>query len=90
MMNKAFSTVPVIDISALYGTDASAIAQTAAALKTAASEVGFLYVTGHGLNLARFDAMLAAAKRFFALPLDQKMQVYIGNVPQPPRLCPRG
>jgi len=79
MMNKAFSTVPVIDISALYGTDASAIAQTAAALKTAASEVGFLYVTGHGLNLARFDAMLAAAKRFFALPFDQKMQVYIGK-----------
>ena len=78
-MNKAFSAVPVVDISPLYGTDATAIAQTAMALKTAASEVGFLYVTGHGLNAARFDAMLAATKNFFALPLDKKMQVYIGN-----------
>lgn len=78
-MQKAFSAVPVVDISALYGADEAAIAQTAAALKAAASEVGFLYVTGHGLNPALFDAMLAAAKAFFALPLERKMQVYIGN-----------
>jgi isopenicillin N synthase-like dioxygenase len=78
-MQKAFSAVPVVDISALYGADETAIAQTAAALKAAASEVGFLYVTGHGLNPALFDAMLAAAKAFFALPLERKMQVYIGN-----------
>ncbi len=78
-MNKDFSRIPVVDISALYGADAAAIRQTAAALKAAASDVGFLYVTGHGLDTARFDAMLAAAKAFFALPLDKKLQVYIGN-----------
>ena len=78
-MDKAFSAVPVVDIGPLYGADQAAIAQTAAALKAAASNVGFLYVTGHGLDTTLFDAMLVAAQRFFALPADEKMRVYIGK-----------
>ncbi|MCW2622239.1 MAG: 2OG-Fe(II) oxygenase, partial [Frankiales bacterium] len=42
-------------------------------------EVGFLYVTGTGVDPALYDGLLAATKEFFALPLADKMAVYIGQ-----------
>ena len=48
-------------------------------LGRAAREVGFCYVTGHGIADATFDGLLDASQRFFALPLAEKMKVYIGN-----------
>jgi isopenicillin N synthase-like dioxygenase len=78
-MDKPFSKIPVIDIAALFGADPAAIEATAAALRTAASEVGFLYITGHGLEAAIFETMLAVAQTFFARPLEEKMRVYIGR-----------
>lgn len=78
-MLNAFSEIPVIDISALFGADAGAQARTAAELGAAARSVGFLYVTGHGLPPALFDDLLDSAKHFFAQPLEEKMRVYIGN-----------
>ena len=40
----------------------------------AAGEVGFLYVSGAGVDDAVFERMLAATKEFFALPADEKMR----------------
>jgi isopenicillin N synthase-like dioxygenase len=69
----------MVDIGALFDGNATQIAATAKALGTAARGNGFLYVTGHRLPTALFDALLAAAKGFFAQPLAEKMRVYIGN-----------
>ncbi|MDE1172159.1 MAG: 2-oxoglutarate and iron-dependent oxygenase domain-containing protein [Parvibaculaceae bacterium] len=74
----AFTSLPVIDISALYGNDPAAQRRVADELGHAARHVGFLYVTGHTVPEAVFDEMLAATRAFFALPLEEKMKVYIG------------
>ena len=76
---RAFSHLPLVDISALRQGDAEAQQAVADALGKAAREVGFLYVTGHGVPEARFSALIDAAQRFFALPLADKMAVYIGH-----------
>jgi isopenicillin N synthase-like dioxygenase len=73
------ATSPIVDISALFGTDEPEIAATAQALGAAARSNGFLYVTGHRRPAPLFDRLLEAARHFFALPLAEKMRVYIGN-----------
>ncbi|MFL6059830.1 MAG: isopenicillin N synthase family dioxygenase [Marmoricola sp.] len=73
-----FQTIPVVDVSGLYGTEEQQAA-VAEELAAAASQVGFLYVTGHGVPEELFSRVLAEAERFFAQPLEQKMEVYIGN-----------
>ena len=45
----------------------------------AAREVGFLYVTGHGIPEALIQRLVARAKAYFAQPLDVKMRHYIGH-----------
>ena len=72
-------TLPVVDVSALFGDDPAAIAATAAEMGKAARACGFLYVTGHQQPPALFADILAAAKRFFAQSTADKMRVYIGK-----------
>ncbi len=80
MTNPAnFTSIPIVDIGKLRtGTRAEQQA-VAEALGNAARNVGFVYVTGGGIDEPLFEGVLDAAKRFFALPHDEKMKVYIGN-----------
>jgi isopenicillin N synthase-like dioxygenase len=71
--------IPVVDISALYGSNASSRMATAHQLGAAARSAGVLYVTGHGLPPTLFDELLAQTKQFFGQPVERKMQVYIGK-----------
>lgn len=75
----SFDTIPLIDISALGGSDAKAHNAVVDKIRDAATHVGFLYIAGHGIAPARIDALHDAAKAFFARPLDEKMSVYIGK-----------
>lgn len=80
MSNPAhFSAIPIVDITKLREGTPAEQQEIAQELGKAAREVGFVYVTGGGLDEALFDGVLDAAKRFFALPHDEKMKVYIGN-----------
>lgn len=74
-----FTSVPVVDISALGSGDPAAEAASVDALRRAASEVGFLHVTGHGIAPAVVEGLRSAAREFFALPEDRKMAAYIGQ-----------
>lgn len=74
-----FDHIPVVDISSLRTDDAVAQRQCVEKLGAAARDVGFLYVSGHGLDDRLFDELLAATKAFFALPAEEKMKVYIGK-----------
>jgi isopenicillin N synthase-like dioxygenase len=79
MSQTAFTELPVIDMAGLLSgrpDDAQAVAER---LRKAASAVGFCYVTGHGLGESIFADLRAATERFFALPLAEKMKVYIGK-----------
>lgn len=85
-----FTQVPVVDISALGSGDPLAEAAAVAALRRAASEVGFLHVTGHGIAPAVIAGLRAAAQRFFALPPARKMASYIGLSPNHRGYVPEG
>jgi isopenicillin N synthase-like dioxygenase len=73
-----FTSVPIVDISGLRSPEPAERARVAAEIGKAAREVGFLYISGSGIDELRFDRMLAATKEFFALPVEEKMRSYIG------------
>jgi isopenicillin N synthase-like dioxygenase len=76
---SSFETIPVVDISALGGQDLDRHAEVIRQLRSAAEHVGFLYVSGHGLAEELLTGVKRAARDFFALPAETKMQVYIGR-----------
>ena len=51
-------------------------------LRTAARDVGFFYLTGHGIARSDIDAVLDAARRFFALPEAEKLAIEMVRSPQ--------
>lgn len=74
-----FQALPIVDVSALFGADAARVEATVAALRRAASEVGFLYVTGHGISAERIAGLESVAREFFALPEAAKLEYHIGR-----------
>jgi isopenicillin N synthase-like dioxygenase len=74
----SFTSVPIVDISGLRSADPAERERVAGQIGRAAREVGFLYVTGSGVDESRFERMLTATKEFFALPVEEKMRSYIG------------
>lgn len=75
----AFTKLPVVDVSGLYSDDPADRAKVAGALGKAAREVGFLYVTGHRVGKDLRQRLLDQTKRFFAQPVERKMDIYIGK-----------
>lgn len=76
---SSFTELPVIDISDLADGTAGSRNVIAEQVGAAAREVGFMYITGHGIDEALFNALTAAAKDFFDRPIAEKMRSYIGN-----------
>ncbi|MEN6544028.1 2-oxoglutarate and iron-dependent oxygenase domain-containing protein [Parvibaculum sp.] len=76
---RAFDHIPLVDIAPLLGDDLEARKAVAREMEKAASEVGFLYVTGHGIAPELIENLQAKAAAFFALPEDVKRKYYIGN-----------
>lgn len=71
------NTLPLIDIAPLYGTDSAAWRDVATQIDAACRDWGFFYITGHGIPPERIDALLTAAKAFFALPEAEKLKIDI-------------
>jgi isopenicillin N synthase-like dioxygenase len=76
--HSAFQTLPLVDIRGLFSDCAAKRIETAAALGRAASQAGFLYVTGHGIDPQIIDRLKQRTVEYFAQPLAQKMHDYIG------------
>jgi isopenicillin N synthase-like dioxygenase len=70
-MNTA-RTIPLIDI-APYGDDGAGKAAVARAVADACEQVGFLAITGHGIEQALLDRAFAVSREFFDLPVEQKL-----------------
>lgn len=75
----SFSSIPNINISDLMANGAEACPETVESLAHAASEVGFFSIVGHGCPSRLSERLIARATEFFAMPMPQKMQVYIGH-----------
>ena len=86
----AFQALPVIDVSKLYSDNLEERQSVANELGRAARDVGFFYVTGHGISADKIAGVRAAAKQFFAQPLSDKMKLYIGASATHKGFVPRG
>lgn len=67
--------IPTLDIAPLLAGTAGARQRLAAELRHALENVGFYILTGHGVGLDRIEAVLEAARRFHALPLEAKLAI---------------
>lgn len=75
----AVNNVPTIDVSPLIAGPTHAHYQTTVEqLASAAQQVGFAQLVGHNLQEKHLQ-LLEMTKRFFALPMEEKMKAYIGN-----------
>ncbi|MFK8024210.1 MAG: isopenicillin N synthase family dioxygenase [Ilumatobacter sp.] len=70
--NAHDTPVPVIDIESALAGEPDARTLTASALDAAARDSGFFVITGHGVPDSTIEAVLAASRRFFALPVEEK------------------
>jgi isopenicillin N synthase-like dioxygenase len=78
-VTRNFQAVPIVDIAGLASGDIAVRQAVADELGRAAREVGFLYVTGHGLDENLTQDLRRVAEAFFAQPLDAKLGSYIGR-----------
>ncbi|MGB0664745.1 MAG: isopenicillin N synthase family dioxygenase [Pontibacterium sp.] len=69
--------LPIIDISPLTSGDLQAQNDVAFAIDKACREVGFFYVTGHGIEPEIMEALMQHAHDFFDLPFETKQQIDI-------------
>ncbi|WP_198411295.1 isopenicillin N synthase family dioxygenase [Marinimicrobium alkaliphilum] len=77
--HRAFTELPLVDIRDLRADDPAARQAVAEQLGRAAREVGFLYVTGHGVDAAVIASLLDTTRAYFDQPLTEKMRHYIGQ-----------
>ena len=77
-MTLAEATLPVIDLGGLFTGRAEDKARVAAELGRAARGSGFFYITGHGIEQAQIDALLAASRAFHDMPRRYKMRWWSG------------
>ncbi|MBF6327026.1 isopenicillin N synthase family dioxygenase [Nocardia transvalensis] len=73
--------LPLIDISRFRGS-AGERAEFLDELRYAAHEVGFFYVVGHGVSEALTSGIFEVARRFFGLPLEQRLEIANIHSPQ--------
>lgn len=64
--------VPVIDLAPFTGSDPQARAHVVEEVRRACQDVGFLVVTGHGIDPELLERMGAVSREFFDLPTEVK------------------
>jgi isopenicillin N synthase-like dioxygenase len=67
------TTIPVLDLRAYLAGAPGALASTAAALRAALEDIGFLIIVNHDVPPELMGRTFAAARRFHDLPLATKM-----------------
>ncbi len=73
------NAIPVISLAPLLAGGEAGLRSVAAAIRRAATEIGFFYIADHGIAPERIAATHAIAKSFFALPLAEKRKVEINS-----------
>lgn len=73
--------IPVLDVSSVAGDDQAGLDRLAREIGAACRDIGFFYVTHHGIPPALVDRTFAMARAFFALQLKAKLAVAMANSP---------
>ncbi len=72
-------SIPVIDMSSLASECTNSLRKVGIELCNAAQDMGFFYVSGHGVPEQVLNAAFDCAEKFFKLPLQQKNQVEVAD-----------
>jgi len=73
--NTAFSQIPVIDLKDINDPQPDVQQALAKQIRDACIDVGFFYVTNHGISEEVIASALESMKTYFALPLETKMEL---------------
>ena len=69
----AAKAIPVIDYGRYFAGETRALERLAGKVAHACQNVGFFYALNHGVPDALIERAFAAARRFFALPLEERL-----------------
>ncbi|KIN99741.1 hypothetical protein M404DRAFT_782075 [Pisolithus tinctorius Marx 270] len=73
-VSGAFDSIPIVDIGrASTPEERAALAQQ---IRNACMNVGFFYVSNHGIPQETIDEVFSVMKAYFSLPLETKMKLY--------------
>ena len=72
---KPAEAIPLIDLGPSLSGDLEAKKAVAWEIHKTARDTGFFYIANHGVPQAMMDGQLDLARRFFALPLEEKAKV---------------
>ena len=61
--------------------DQQAIDQVYQQIRQTCKDIGFFYITGHGVEQSTMDLLLKYTQKFFALPMEKKTALNIHNSP---------
>lgn len=75
-----FDAIPVIDIGATLGDDSEELRAAAREIYDASVNVGFLYLTNHGIAESVIADALAQIELFFDLPEETKLKYNINDI----------
>jgi isopenicillin N synthase-like dioxygenase len=74
---QALDRLPLIDIAPFVaGGSAADRARVAAEIRAACIDIGFFYVTGHGIPAAELEEVTARGMEFFERPLEEKLRIH--------------
>ncbi|KAH9060198.1 2OG-Fe-II oxygenase [Lactarius vividus] len=73
--NTAFSEIPIIDLKDIGDPTPAVQLALAKQIRDACIDVGFFYVTNHGVSEETIAAALESMKIYFSLPLETKMEL---------------
>jgi isopenicillin N synthase-like dioxygenase len=74
--------IPVIDIGGIFSDDIEDRKVVAEKIREACHRIGFFYIVNHGIDEEYRNSTFDQARRFFALPEEQKMEVCTDLVPE--------
>jgi isopenicillin N synthase-like dioxygenase len=78
----AFDEIPIVDFAGLLRQEPGAKLAAARAIRSACETVGFFYIRNHGIAAADVEQIFDVGRRFFALPLEDKLSIHKNLSPQ--------
>ncbi|SKA15765.1 Isopenicillin N synthase [Enhydrobacter aerosaccus] len=76
---SATETIPVIDLGPYLAGEPGALDRTAQELRFALTQIGFYFITNHGISPEKIRSVFEQVKRFHAQPIEKKMALKLDN-----------
>lgn len=67
--------IPIVDVGPLLAGVPGAVAQVGEQLRMACDDMGFMFIVNHAIDPAIVARAFEASRRFFALPMDEKLNI---------------